>query len=160
MRLCIFLCRPCGNQSFTSPDENQNVLSVTWHFPHLHASSLNTRQGWKKYAGNFLVRSVPLSQPLIYTAWTESVETDFPLSRSIYNQLTGLQIKWNSTYSIQHKGIFFGWRICFIKYISETKSVPLIIPFTRKKKWWWLSLSQGQKLKKEQDIQIYYLIKI
>lgn len=104
MHLCI---SSVLNQSFTSPAEKPKRALCYVTLYRLHASSLNTRQGWKKYAGNFLVCSVPLSQPLIYTAWTESVETDFPLSRSIYNQLTGFQIKWNSTYSIPHKGIFF-----------------------------------------------------
>lgn len=70
------LCWPTGNQTFASTELHRTINCSLLHetFPSL-PFSLNTRQGRKNYAGNFLACSVPLSQPLIYTAWTESAET-------------------------------------------------------------------------------------
>lgn len=62
------------SRAFSQGDGFTEPYTVLCYFPIF--ISLDTRRGRKSYTGNFLACFlVPLSQILIYTAWTESVET-------------------------------------------------------------------------------------
>lgn len=129
--ICIFCAAPLEIRLFIYwALQNHKLLSDTWDVPVFTLKSYY-QTGKEKLGREFsCLLGSSFTTTYLYGLGWKCGNFDFPLSHSIYHQLTLVKWKGNSTYSIPNKK---GWWMCNCILLKKYKKkvFPFIMPFIR-----------------------------